>query len=171
MQFKISHSLFLALILVLFNALSGYSQMKKDTLKNNMIYVRDTRMDMLINKRAELNKKTFVIIEIPNKGYRVQAMSTSDRTKVLDAKAKILSTFPQHRVYLLYQAPYFKLRVGNFVDKESADFLRAELAKIFSAGVITIPSDIELTKKEKEDLKTKLTEQAKEGKTPQKKKN
>jgi hypothetical protein len=98
-------------------------------------------------------------------------MSTSDRTKVLDAKAKILSTFPQHRVYLLYQAPYFKLRVGNFVDKESADLLRAELAKIFSAGVITIPSDIELTKKEKEDLKTKLTEQAKEGKTPQKKKN
>ena len=170
MQFKIFLTLFFFVTLVL-STRSGYSQMKIDTLKNNMIYVRDTRMDMLINKRAELNKKTFITVEIPNKGYRVQAMSTSDRTKVLDAKAKILSTFPQHRVYLLYQAPYFKLRVGNFVDKESADMLRAELARIFSAGVITIPSDIELTKKEKEDLKIKLTEQAKEGKTPQKKKN
>ncbi len=170
MQFKIFLTLFFFVTLVL-STRSGYSQMKIDTLKNNMIYVRDTRMDMLINKRAELNKKTFITVEIPNKGYRVQAMSTSDRTKVLDAKAKILSTFPQHRVYLLYQAPYFKLRVGNFVDKESADMLRAELARIFSAGVITIPSDIELTKKEKEDLKIKLTEQAKEGKAPQKKKN
>ena len=171
MQFKISISLLLIVTFTLSNAFSGYSQMKTDTLKNNMIYVRDSRMDMLIMKRAELNKKTFVTIEIPNKGFRVQAMSTSDRTKVLDAKSKILSSFPQHRVYLLYQAPYFKLRVGNFVDKESADALRAELARIFSAGVITIPSDIELTKKEKEDLKIKLTEQAKEGKTPQKKKN
>lgn len=147
------------------------AQMKIDTLKNSVVYSRDARLDMLINKRAELNKKTSLTIEIPNKGYRVQAMSTSDRTKVLDAKAKILSSFPQYRAYLLYQAPYFKLRVGDFVDKESADELRAEIGRIFSSGVITVPSDIYLTKKEKEDLKIKLTEEAKSGKTPNKKKN
>jgi len=145
--------------------------MKTDTLKNSVLYSRDARLDMLISKRAELNKKTSLTIEIPNKGYRVQAMSTSDRTKVLEAKAKILSSFPQYRVYLLYQAPYFKLRVGDFVDKESADALRAEIGRIFSSGVITVPSDIYLTKKEKEDLKLKLTEEAKAGKTPNKKKN
>lgn len=150
---------------------STYAQMKIDTLKNSVVYSRDARLDMLISKRAELNKKTSLTIEIPNKGYRVQAMSTSDRTKVLDAKAKILSSFPQYRAYLLYQAPYFKLRVGDFIDKESADALRGEIARIFSSGVITVPSDIYLTKKEKEDLKIKLTEEAKSGKTPNKKKN
>jgi hypothetical protein len=145
--------------------------MKIDTLKNSVVYSRDARLDMLISKRAELNKKTSLTIEIPNKGYRVQAMSTSDRTKVLDAKAKILSSFPQYRAYLLYQAPYFKLRVGDFIDKESADAFRSEIARVFSSGVITVPSDIYLTKKEIEDLKIKLAEETKSGKTPNKKKN
>jgi len=161
----------LLITLMVFFTGSTYAQMKIDTLKNSVVYSRDARLDMLISKRAELNKKTSLTIEIPNKGYRVQAMSTSDRTKVLDAKAKILSSFPQYRAYLLYQAPYFKLRVGDFIDKESADALRGEIARIFSSGVITVPSDIYLTKKEKEDLKIKLTEEAKSGKTPNKKKN
>jgi hypothetical protein len=150
---------------------AAFSQIKRDTLGNRVIYERDERLDLMFIKREELNKKFLLSIEVPTKGYRVQAMSTSDRAKALDAKSRILTTFPQYRVYLLYQAPYFKIRVGNFIEKKDADELRKELLRIFSAGVITVNSEIELSKKEKEDFINKLAEQEKEGKVPPKKKN
>jgi hypothetical protein len=43
----------------------------------------------------------------------------------------------------MYQAPYFKIRIGNFVEKGEADDLKRELARIFPTGVFVIPSEIE----------------------------
>lgn len=54
----------------------------------------------------------------------------------------------------MYQAPYFKIRIGNFADKNKANDLKKELNRLFPAGVFVIPSEIEhKPEKDKEDSK------------------
>jgi hypothetical protein len=145
------------------------AQMITDTFQNGSVFQRDPRFDLLVNKRAEINQQGLLEaeIEIPKKGFRVQAMSTSNRTDVLNAKSKILSIYPQHKVYLIYQAPLFKLRIGNFIEREEAVELKNELAKFLPPGIIVIPSEIELTKKEQEAYREKMLEER--DKSPDKK--
>lgn len=165
-KYKPMRHLFLYIIILLMSVSTTtvHAQISIDTLGNTIFFARDVRFDSLIIKRAEINKRLSYAIQIPSRGFRVQVMSTSDRTKALDAKTKILTNYPQHKVYLLYQAPYFKIRVGNFINKKEANELSKELQSLFSAGVIIVNSDIELTKKEREDFINKLAEQEKEGK-------
>ena len=61
----------------------------------------------------------------------------------LAAKSKLLTLYPDQKTYLMYQAPYFKIRIGNFVERAEADDLKKELARMFPTGVFVIPSDIE----------------------------
>ena len=120
----------------------GYAQIVTDTVNSNVFVVKDNRIDLLAKKKAEINKKA-ADARRPTKGYRIQVLNTTDRTQALAAKSKLLSVYPEHKTYLMYQAPYFKLRIGNFVERAEADVLKKELAKLFPAGVFIIPSDIE----------------------------
>ena len=118
------------------------AQMVVDTVSNTVFVMKDSRFDLLTKKKAEINKKA-ADARRPTKGYRIQVLNTTDRTQALAAKSKLLSQYPDHKTYLMYTAPYFKIRFGNFVERSEADELKKELAKIFPAGVFIIPSDIE----------------------------
>ena len=129
------------------------AQMVTDTISNAVYVVKDSRLDLLTKKKAEINKKA-ADSKKPNKGYRIQVLNTTDRNQALSAKSKLLSTYPEHKTYLMYQAPYFKIRIGNFTDKTDANDLKKQLTRMFPAGVFVIPSDIEgKPEKEKEDSK------------------
>ncbi|TWI81082.1 sporulation related protein [Lacibacter cauensis] len=132
------------ILLFLFVSISAatYAQMITDTVSNNVFVVKDSRIDLLAKKKAEINKKA-ADARRPTKGFRIQVLNTTDRTQALAAKSKLLAQYPEHKTYLLYQAPYFKLRIGNFVERNEADDLKKELAKMFPTGVFIIPSDIE----------------------------
>lgn len=118
------------------------AQLVTDTVNNNVFVVKDSRIDLLAKKKAEINKKA-ADAKRPTKGYRIQVLNTTDRTQALAAKSKLLAQYPDHKTYLMYTAPYFKIRFGNFVERAEADELKKELAKMFPAGVFIIPSDIE----------------------------
>jgi len=120
----------------------GQTQMVTDTINSNVVVVKDSRIELLTKKKAEINKKA-ADARRPTKGYRIQVLNTTDRTKALAAKSQLLSNYPNQKTYLMYQAPYFKIRIGNFVEKRDADDLKKELAKLFPAGVFIIPSEIE----------------------------
>ena len=51
-------------------------------------------------------------------GYRIQFYSSNASRKAKEIafewKAKLEEAFPQHRVYVQYQAPFWKVRVGDF---------------------------------------------------------
>jgi hypothetical protein len=116
--------------------------MVTDTLAGGIVVVKDARYELLSRKKAEINKKA-VASKIPTKGYRIQVLNTTNRNDALSAKGRLLSLYPDHKTYLMYQAPYFKLRIGNFVERKDADALKKELGKLFPTGVFVIPSDIE----------------------------
>ncbi len=129
------------------------AQTTADTLVGGVIVMKDIRYDLLAKKKAEINKKA-ADAKKPTKGYRIQVLNTTDRNQALNIKSKLLKLYPEHKTYLMYQAPYFKLRIGNFVEKSEADALKKELSQMFPAGVFVIPSDIEIKpEKEKEDSK------------------
>ena len=118
------------------------AQMVVDTVGSNVFVMKDSRLDLLVKKKAEINKKA-ADAKKPNKGYRIQVLNTTDRNQALATKSKLLTLYPEQKTYLMYQAPYFKIRIGNFVEKAEADDLKKELARMFPTGVFVIPSDIE----------------------------
>jgi hypothetical protein len=132
-------------------AFAGRAQFSSDTLPNGVIVLKDVRLDLLLSKKAEINKKA-IEAKKSSKGFRIQVLNTTDRTQALNAKSKLLSLYPEHKSYLMYQAPYFKLRIGNFSDRKEADDLKKQLSRLFPTGVFVIPSEIEF-KPEKEELR------------------
>lgn len=128
--------------LIVFVAFMSNAQTVVDTVGTNVFVVKDSRLDLLVKKKAEINKKA-ADARKPTKGYRIQVLNTTDRTQALTIKSKLLSLYPDQKTYLMYQAPYFKIRIGNFVERSEADDLKKELARMFPTGVFVIPSDIE----------------------------
>ena len=129
---------------------AAYAQMQRDTLSNGIVIVKDARYELLSQKKAEINKKA-TIARTPVKGFRLQIMNTTDRTEALDAKSKMLSLYPEHKLYLSYQAPYFKLRMGNFKEYAEAAAFKKIINDAFPKGITIIPSMIEY-KAEDEDV-------------------
>lgn len=111
---------------------------------------KDPRLDLLIQKQVELNKEAFKENNKSGPGYRVLVVSTNDRKKALDVKSRLMTDFPEHKTYLIYQSPYFKIQVGNFRDRKEAENLRKQILRIYPTGVIIVPSTVEY-KPEKEE--------------------
>ena len=132
-----------------------FAQMVRDTMAGGIVVVKDYRYDLLSNKKAEINKKAN-LARTPVKGFRLQIMNTTSRSEALDAKAKMLALYPEHKLYLSYQAPYFKLRMGNFKEQAEAAAFKKEINNLFPKGITVIPSQIEY-KPAKEDEKETTT--------------
>ena len=71
-------------------------------------------------------------------------MNSNDRKKVFDAKARIYQLYPELKPYLLYQAPFYKLKVGNFRTKEEAEEYLTELSRDFPKGLFIVRDIIEV---------------------------
>jgi hypothetical protein len=76
-------------------------------------------------------------------------LNTNKRDEAVSAKTKVYSYFPELKSYLIYQSPYFKLKVGNFKEKKEAEDYQKRLQKYFPDGVFIMNDTIEL-KLEKE---------------------
>ena len=110
--------------------------------------VKDPRLDLLIKKQAELNRKVYLDNNRTAQGFRILVLNTSDRNKAMDTKSRLMRDFPDHKTYLIYQSPHFKIQIGNFRTREDAEGLRKQINRKFTTGVIVIPSTIELRPEE-----------------------
>lgn len=102
---------------------------------------KDSRIDVLIKKQIYIN--TLAIRNQP--GFRVQVITTNKRNEANDAKAKAMQLFPEYRSYIDYQAPYFKVRIGDFRSREEATELRDRLMTQFTGGVFVVPATINVS--------------------------
>lgn len=102
---------------------------------------KDSRIDVLIKKQIYIN--TLAIRNQP--GFRVQVITTNSRNDAYNAKAKAMQLFPEFRSYIDFQAPYFKVRIGDFSTREEATELRNKLLNQFSGGVFVVPTIINVT--------------------------
>ncbi len=104
---------------------------------------KDPRLDLLIQKQVELNKEAYKENNRTGPGYRVLVINTNDRRKALEVKSRIMTDFPEHKTYLIYQSPYFKIQAGNFRSRKEAVDLQKQILRIYPTGVIVVPSTVE----------------------------
>ncbi len=111
---------------------------------DTIIVIKDPRLDVLSQKQAFINKRTSVLTSNGKiKGFRIQITSTSNRDQAFNAKAAVQSKFPDQKVYTTYQAPLFKVRVGDFLKREDAEKVRKLMLSIFPEGMYVVEDVIE----------------------------
>ena len=59
-------------------------------------------------------------------GFRVQVFATQDRNRADQLQRELVLKFDE-KVYIIFEAPNYKLRVGDFLDRENAEILRLRL--------------------------------------------
>lgn len=111
---------------------------------DNVVVHKDPRIDLLIKKQIDINEETTRDTRRTAPGYRILVINSNDRNKVFAAKARIYQSYPELKPYLMYQPPFYKLKVGNFKTKEEAEDYRKELAREFSTGLYIIKDIIEV---------------------------
>ena len=78
-------------------------------------------------------------------GYRVLIFFDQSKSVSESAKARFLSIYPEHKAYVDYMAPNYRVRVGNFRTKLEAEALKAELLANFPTAIV-IADKIQLPK-------------------------
>jgi hypothetical protein len=74
-------------------------------------------------------------------GYRIQIFSGNSKDEANKVKSDFYSKFPAMRCYLSYQQPYYKLRIGDYDDQESAKPDARKLARHYPSSFI-VPDEI-----------------------------
>src|SRR5687767_10436899 len=137
---------FFAVLLIALSAISQQTQAqtKSGNDSNSVIVHKDPRVDILVKKQAQINEETTKEARRTAKGYRLLVINTNKRDEAIAAKTKVYTYFPDLKAYLIYQSPYFKVKVGNFKDRKDADDFRKELSTLFPSGVFIINDIIEI---------------------------
>jgi hypothetical protein len=96
----------------------------------------DSRLSALIQKHIEVNQD-----DCPNiiEGYRVQVFSSSgtgSSQKAREARTKFLSFYPGLKAYTDYEAPNFRVRVGDYRTKLEAEKIKKMISQEFPACFI-----------------------------------
>lgn len=141
--------LLLATILFSFQAIS-----QKDSTTNkgdSIIVIKDARLDILMQKQIAYNRMSQK--QLSNglyKGFRLQLLSSNNRNLAFKLKYNLMSAYPDYKAYVVYQAPYFKVRLGNFIKRESAEKARVQISKSFNTGIFIVEDAIEYVNKNEE---------------------
>ena len=111
---------------------------------DTIVVVKDPRLDILSQKQALINKRTSVLTSNGKvKGFRIQITSTNSRDQAFNVKTLVLSRFPDQKVYTTYQAPLFKVRVGDFIKRDDAEKYRKLMLSIFQNGMYVVEDVVE----------------------------
>ena len=105
---------------------------------------KDPRLDLLVQKQIAINEETTRDSRRNMPGFRIQVINSPDRNKVFATKTRIYQEFPDMKPYVLYQAPNYKLKVGNFKTQEEAEEAQKQLARLFPSGLYIIRDVIEV---------------------------
>ena len=111
-------------------------QSKNDTLAIlQKIHVnQDSRLGKMLNWDVENNKERNGI-----QGYRVEVFFSSQMDayeKAKEVKATFLSKFPEYPVYIVFVAPNFRVRVGDFRTKSEAWKLYKKIEDLYPAAFV-----------------------------------
>ena len=136
------------IVTILFTLIIGKVFSQIDT--PSVVVYKDPRIDQLIKKQIDINEETTRENRRTAPGYRILVINSNDRKKVFAAKAKIYQLYPELKPYLLYQAPFYKLKVGNFRTKEEAEEYRIELSRDFPSGLYIVRDIIEVKPERRE---------------------
>jgi len=133
-------TLLVLLSLVLFSS----SNAQSDSSGVGVVVHKDPRVDLLVKKQASINTVSKKSIGRTMRGYRLMVLNTNKREDAIAAKTKVYTYFPELKAYLTYQAPFFRLKAGNFKTRDEAEKYKKQMAPLFPKGVFILNDTIEV---------------------------
>lgn len=118
---------------------------------SSVVIHKDPRLDLLLRKQGEANAAFIKANSRTARGFRLLVVNTNKRDEAIAAKTKVYTNFPELKAYLVYQSPYFRLKVGNFKTRDEAQQYQKSLGYYFPKGVFVIPDTIEVTPEKDSD--------------------
>tara|TARA_B100000242_G_scaffold207089_1_gene150260 strand:+ start:48 stop:440 length:393 start_codon:yes stop_codon:yes gene_type:complete len=108
--------------------------------KNNTFEIRNEKgIEYLVNKYENILKNTGGI-----NGWRLQLKFKAKESEIIKIKLKFIKLFPNIPVYLEYQEPYYRIRVGNCRTKLEALKIKYLIKKHFT-DTYPVPEIISIT--------------------------
>ncbi|TAD84129.1 MAG: hypothetical protein EAY75_13690 [Bacteroidetes bacterium] len=90
--------------------------------------IRDPRVDLLVKKQAQINR---VAVHKSSsgqyKGFRLMVLNTNNRDEAYNTKSMLLRRYPEQNIYMAYQAPYYKIKMGDFIKRADADNFKKQI--------------------------------------------
>tara|TARA_B100000965_G_C19594594_1_gene759579 strand:+ start:2635 stop:3048 length:414 start_codon:yes stop_codon:yes gene_type:complete len=77
------------------------------------------------------------------KGYRIQVAISQDENDLIKIKEKLQLTIKE-KIYIKFELPNYKLRVGNFDNRKKAEAYRNRIIQLGYRSAWVIPTLIEL---------------------------
>ena len=137
--------------------ITAQGTVSKDSLapSRNITVFMDSRLELLAKKEAEINE---AIASAPKvaKGFRLMVLSTTDRTQAMKLRAKLLQLFPEQKIYMSFQPPHIKVKLGNFLERTEAEQYKKEiiLNKLVTTDIYLLPEIIEIKTDKNKDKET-----------------
>ncbi|MEN9400818.1 MAG: hypothetical protein RL632_1921 [Bacteroidota bacterium] len=120
--------IFVILTSVLVASFDAYSQEE-----GQVTIIKDVRLDALVKKQGTPTPPASTPQIL---GYRVQLFFDSDKQLVDEARSKFIAQFPKVDTYILFTAPNFVLKVGDFRTLLEAERIRESLLREFPTSFV-----------------------------------
>lgn len=114
--------------------------------QDSVVVNKDPRLDVFNAKQAAVNKfATHLTSNGQFRGFRLQVLSTRSRDDAFKTKASLMQQFPDYKTYVLYQSPYFKIRIGDFPERDAAEKVKTSVLRLYPQGVYVVEDIIDYT--------------------------
>jgi hypothetical protein len=113
-------------LLILFVVLS-LSLFSQEDEGGQLQIIQDPLVDTLLSKHLYLNEQNPGI-----EGWRIQIFFEAgnfSKTQAIEAKAEFVGKYPELRNYLIFQEPYYKVRIGDYRTKIEAEKVLKEIIR------------------------------------------
>jgi hypothetical protein len=101
--------------------------------KGKVIKIEDDRMHSILYRAKNTSNAEVEFVSVG--GFRVQVYAGNHPQKAREDAMQIDKTikeqFPEYRAYVSFQAPFWRVRIGDFASYYEALLLSRELTKIF----------------------------------------
>ena len=77
-----------------------------------------------------------------SRGYRVQIYNGPDRNKAAEVKSDFMRRYPGVHCYLIYTAPSFRVKVGDYATHSSAEIMFKQIKPHYSVATMIVPDNI-----------------------------
>jgi len=149
--------LWLLILVTAVNGLFAQTTPVDTTLPGKVTVNKDPRLDLLAKAQVDIAIANTKMAARFTKGYRLFVLKTDDRDYAMKVRAYLLQTFPEEKVIMSYQAPFIKMKFGDFVEKEDAEKMKKQITRdgVVKGGIYVVADTIEVKpdKNAKEETK------------------
>ncbi len=116
------------------------------TVPGKVTINKDPRLDLLAKAQIDIANTNTKMAARFTKGYRLFVLKTDNRDYAMKVRAYLLQNFPEEKVIMSYQAPFIKMKFGDFVDKEDAEKVKKQITRdgVVKGGIYVVPDTIEV---------------------------